>query len=162
MAKRATKKDDNGPVEVRIVGMSDDILATLTGLQDRIAAMETREAELREKIAALEAKQDRAQPRGPFGAGGPVLPPTSQNDPDAQVTDARELASKLADDIVNAHPEDSPFSLDGIEIELAGAVGHDEKDGVVVGTNPRRAITGDTASRIKFNLRRKTRTTVVK
>ncbi|MEL6841266.1 MAG: hypothetical protein AAFP85_18425 [Pseudomonadota bacterium] len=160
MAKRATKKDAD-PVDVRIVGLSDDILATLTGLQDRIAALEARDTELREKIAALEAKQ-QAQPRGgPFGAGGPVLPPTSQNDPDVQVTDAGELASKLADDIVNAHPEDSPFSLDGVEIDLAGAVGHGE-DGVVLGTNPRRAVTGDTATRIKFNLRRRTRTTIVK
>lgn len=154
MAKPTTPASGDGPLEVRIVGLSDDIIATLTGLQSRIAALEESDRSLRAQIAALESKIAE-QSRGPmFGATGPVLPP--QADPDTQVVAAGELAGQLAAEIARAHPEDGAFSLDNIEIDMAGALGKDA-DNVMLGVNPRQAMTGDTATRVKFSLRRRTR-----
>ncbi|QEE35606.1 hypothetical protein FTO60_07740 [Octadecabacter sp. SW4] len=156
MAKRTTPPPGDAPLEVRIVGLSDDIIATLTGLQTRIAALEENDRNLRAQIAALESKITE-QARGPmFGATGPVLPPHAQADPDTQVVAAGELAGQLASEIARAHPEDGAFSLDNIEIDMAGALGKDA-DNVMLGVNPRQAMTGDTATRVKFSLRRRTR-----
>lgn len=164
MARRPTSGDGEAPLDVRVVALPEGVTALIEDLVARLRAVEGREAELRETVARLEERIEALQQARPgmlLGAGGPVLPPgAAPAEEETQQVDLRELAGRLASDIFESQPEDSAFSLDNLEVDLAGAPGLEEGR-ATFGLSPRRAATGETATRVRFSLRRKTRTKVV-
>jgi hypothetical protein len=152
------------PVEVRVVALPEGI-AEAVGLAARLAALEAREAELRETIARLEGRLEEMARAGGGGGMrfGAVLPPGPEEAaPEAEEIAAGELVGRLGEEIARAHPEDSPFTLDDVEVDVKGALGGGREGPVMLGLSSKRAPTAETASSLRFTLRRKTRAKVVK
>lgn len=164
MARRPTVGEGKAPLDVRVVALPEGVTALIEDLVARVRAVEAREAELRETVARLEERIEALQEARPgmlLGAGAPALRPGAESaEEETQVVGMRDLANRLASDVFESQPEDSAFSLDNVEIDLAGSPGL-EGERATFGISPRRAATGETATRVKFSLRRKTRTKVV-
>jgi hypothetical protein len=169
MVKRPTKPKAGPPVDVRVVALPEELSGLLKDLPKRIAELESREAKLTQRVADLEGRiaalqEDASRVR--LGGGRPV---TAYDAPGAgaaeenDLVDVNEMVSSLGNDIFGALPEDGAFTVQDVDIDLAGAAGLDKGAGrSTLGLNPRRAVTGDTATRVKFTLRRRAKTKVVK
>jgi hypothetical protein len=132
----------------------------------RLAALEAREADLRATVARLEGRIEELSRGGGAGGGmrfGAVLPPGSEDraEPESEEIAAGELVGRLGDEIAKAHSDSSPFTLDNVEVQVKGALGGGKAGPVMFGLSSKRPPTADTASSLRFTLRRKTRAKVV-
>lgn len=133
----------------------DEILKRLDRIEGLLTEMSVSFLNLSNRIAELED-------RGPQGGGGllrSALPPEAggvgDDDDDLTEVSADELLEQFSDQIAKvAAREDSTFSLGDVEVDMGATMGSDGER-VMLGANHRRAATPETATRLKFTLRRR-------
>lgn len=108
----------------------------------KVTQLELEKVQLESRLTATKALLDAAQKATAARDDGRALIPT------------RDLYTQMAAEVGDAAAKlPSGFAIDDVEIEVKGALGR-EGDDVVIGLDPKQQLTGDSATRLKFTLRR--------
>lgn len=157
------EKEQTGPIDVRVTELPEAFTTLLQSLADRLTAMETREAALKETISELQGRIDDLEDEGPngtlLGAGGPVVNPLA-SDPDTKSVDAGAFAQALGEQILAGSDESSDFTIDNVTVEAVGGLGHDGSRAQIT-TNAKQQAVSQNASKITFSVRRRTPTQII-